>query len=183
MIPARIPLPLSRTSASSSAAQGCWGFVHVAVVAYLVAAGGDVLHEPGVGLGDIAGDVEAGGNRILVQQVQDPGSGHAGAVLRHGHEAGETGELRVTPDPGGNAVHVERKHGGALHVAGPDTGHPFLHWCTGDQPGAAAPDSAGIVTDCGRCPNCHGVGNRIFLPDGRVTPLLQRGNTLVTNQQ
>jgi len=73
----------------SRRAKGSRRLVHVPVVGDLVATAVDLLYQLGVGFCHVAWHVEAGFDGMGVQQVQDSGGGHAGAVLGHGHEAGQ----------------------------------------------------------------------------------------------
>ena len=97
--------------------------MHVAVVADFVASTVYVSHEVLMSLGDVAWDVEAGRYVVAVEEVEDPGRRDGGAVLAHGHEAGEVGGVGVSVDRTGYAVDVESEHHYAPGVAGPYAAH------------------------------------------------------------
>ena len=70
-----MPIPLTSTSSSFSGVIVAGGSWDVAVVRHLMAAVGDFAHQVGVGFGDVPGDVEAGGDALGVQHVQDARGG------------------------------------------------------------------------------------------------------------
>ena len=98
-------------------------FVHIAVMPDFVAAPDNIPHQGGMGFGHIARHIETAFDAVGVQQIQDAGGGHAGAIFGHGQQAGQLGKIGIAAQPRRHPVHIEGQHSHALGSAGPDAGH------------------------------------------------------------
>jgi len=81
----------------------------VSVVAHLVALSLDLFHQPGRAFGHPSGDEEGRENPVLLQEFQDSRDGNFMSVRPVGEKDGPVDVLRVSGQPEGLGVKIERK--------------------------------------------------------------------------